>query len=479
MIVGELRHGQLAIIDRLKETVRLSEGLKDKGNLTEASRSRALDCLSRFGERLRDMHAGSVRTAGTSALRRAADSGDFRADAEEALGHPIEVISGIEEARLIYNGVYHSMPRTDGFRLVLDIGGGSTELILGQGDKPQALESLHMGCVGKTERFFGDGRLSKRNFDEARMSARLKLRPVKAFFRDATDIEAVGCSGTILATENVAREVGAIESNDLTPYAVEELIERLIAFRHIETLKMRGLSERRAQVWPGGLAILVELMEVLRIDRLMVSDGALREGLLYDHIGRMHHEDARDRTIKAMATRYNVDRAQSARVGRTASQLLEQVAASWNLDLPLARQALDWGARIHEIGLDIAHIGFQRHGAYIAANADMPGFPRSEQKLVAFLIATQRSDISRSSLGTVTSKWRKMALRLSILLRLAVLLNRSRSKVELPEIRAVARKRQIELTFPPDWLTDNPLTIADLEREQEYLCAVGYELDFS
>ena len=177
MIVGEFRHGQLAIIDRLKETVRLSEGLVDKGNLSEAARHRALDCLSRFGERLRDMNAANVRTAGTSALRRAADSGDFRKEAEAALGHPIEVISGIEEARLIYNGVYHSMPRTDGFRLVLDIGGGSTELILGQQDSPQALESLHMGCVVKTEEFFGDGRLNKRNFDEARMSARLKLRP--------------------------------------------------------------------------------------------------------------------------------------------------------------------------------------------------------------------------------------------------------------------------------------------------------------
>ena len=208
MIVGEFRHGQLAIIDRLKETVRLSEGLKDKGKLTEPARRRALDCLSRFGERLRDMRASNVRTAGTSALRRAADSGDFRREAEQALGHPIEVISGIEEARLIYNGVFHSMPKTDGLRLVLDIGGGSTELILGQGDKPQALESLHMGCVVMTETFFAGGKLSKRNFDEARIAARLKLRPVKAFFRDATEIEAVGCSGTILSTENVARQVG-------------------------------------------------------------------------------------------------------------------------------------------------------------------------------------------------------------------------------------------------------------------------------
>ena len=479
MIVGEFRHGQLAIIDRLKETVRLSEGLKSRGNLTEAARRRALDCLSRFGERLRDMHAGSVRAAGTSALRRAADSGAFRREAEEALGHPIEVISGIEEARLIYNGVFHSMPRTDGFRLVLDIGGGSTELILGQSDRPQALESLNMGCVVMTESFFADGRLSKRNFEEARLAARLKLRPIKAFFRDATDIEAVGCSGTILSTENVAREVGVIESNDLTPFAVEELIERVIGLDHIDALRMRGLSERRAQVWPGGLAILVALMEVLRIDRLKVSDGALREGLLYDQFGRLHHEDARDRTIKAMATRYSVDQAQAERVGKTAAMLLDQVARPWKLESALAAQMLEWSASIHEIGLDIAHISFQRHGAYIAANADMPGFPRSEQKLVAFLIANQRTDISRSSLGGVTTKWQKPAVRLAILLRLSVLLNRSRSKVDLPRIDAIADKGSIELRFPDGWLAANPLTIADLEREQVYLGKVGYELSFS
>jgi exopolyphosphatase/guanosine-5'-triphosphate,3'-diphosphate pyrophosphatase len=478
MIVAEFRHGQLAIIDRLKETVRLSEGLKHKGKLTDAARMRALDCLSRFGERLRDMHASNVRTAGTSALRRAADSGDFRKDAERALGHPIEVISGIEEARLIYKGVFHSMPKTDGFRLVLDIGGGSTELILGRSDKPHALESLHMGCVNMTEEYFKDGRITLRNFNEARMAARLKLRPVKAFFRDASDIEAVGCSGTILSTENVARQVGAIESNDLTPDAVEELIERVMRFDTIDALSMRGLSARRAQVWPGGLAILVELMEVLRIDRLRVSDGALREGLLYDHIGRLHQEDARERSVKAMARRYNIDRAQATRVAKTAKQILEQVSASWKLDSPLAGLMLRWAATLHEIGLDIAHIDFQKHGAYIAANADLPGFPRSEQQLLAFLIATQRSDLSRSSLAVVPTKWRKSAMRLSIILRLSVLLNRSRSDSDLPEIVAAAKKDLIELDFPDAWLAANPLTVMDLQREQKYLAAIGQALDF-
>jgi exopolyphosphatase/guanosine-5'-triphosphate,3'-diphosphate pyrophosphatase len=208
MIVGELRHGQLAIIDRIRETVRLSEGLNEQGSLTSAARQRALECLSRFGQRLQDMHASSVRTAGTSALRRASDSPAFLRDAERALGHPIEVISGIEEARLIFKGVTESLPPNSGLRLVLDIGGGSTELILGQGQQPTALESLHIGCVQLTEKFFNGGRIGRKSIDDARLAARLALRPVKAFFRDSTDLEAIGTSGTIISTEAVAHETG-------------------------------------------------------------------------------------------------------------------------------------------------------------------------------------------------------------------------------------------------------------------------------
>jgi len=479
MIVGELRHGQLTIIDRLRETVRLSEGLKDKGRLADVARQRALDCLSRFGERLRDMHASSVRTAGTSALRRATDSGEFRQQAERALGHPIEVISGIEEARLIYAGVAQSLPPTEGFRLVLDIGGGSTELILGQGDKPKALESLHMGCVGMTERHFRNGIINRENFDSARLAARLKLRPVKAFFREAAGIEAVGTSGTIISTESVAREIGLIESNDLTPGCVEKLINRIVEFDDVADLSLPGLSERRSQVWPGGLAILIELIEVLRIDQLKVSDGALREGLLYDLLGRLKHEDARERSVYAMANRYNVDQRQADRVAQTAGRLLRQVHSAWSLESGLAASIVDWAARLHEIGLDISHNGFQRHGAYIAENADLPGFPRSEQKMLAWLIASQRSGFDMSQLHVLPSSWQDRALKLSILLRLAVLLNRSRGSLDLSGIDASADNNLLQLTFPAGWLDANPLTVADLNREQQFVGAVDHELAFN
>jgi exopolyphosphatase / guanosine-5'-triphosphate,3'-diphosphate pyrophosphatase len=479
MIVGELRHGQLVIIDRIRETVRLAEGLSDSGDISPEARARALDCLSRFGERLRDMHADNVRAAGTSTIRRAREDTGFTAEAEAALGHPIEIISGLEEARLIYLGVTHSTPPHDGLRLVLDIGGGSTELILGHGATPRSLESVHLGCVSMTERFFPGGEITPDAFNKARVAARLELRPVKAFFRGAGDVEAVGTSGTIRATEVVATELGIIDSHVLTPYAVEQLIGRVLEFRSTTELALPGLEERRAQVWPGGLAILVELLGVLRVGALKVSDGALREGLLYELLGRLQHKDARERSVRAMAARYHVDKAQAKRVAATAAMLLRQCAKQWELPMPQSGNMLEWSARLHEIGLDISHDGFQRHGAYIAEHADLPGFPRAEQRFLAFLIGSQRHQINMRYQRRLPRAWRNSALRLAMLLRLAVLLNRSRSQLELPTIALTTGRRSLQLQFDPDWLQANPLTVADLKREIGYLEAVGYTLTFS
>jgi len=478
MIVSELRHGQLIIIDRIRETVRLAEGLSASGDLSEDARARAIDCLSRFGERLRDMHAASVRAAGTSTIRRAREDTGFMAEAESALGHPIEIISGIEEARLIYRGVTHSLPPRDGLRLVMDIGGGSTELILGRGVEPRALESVHLGCVSMTERFFPGGRITREAFDNARVAARLELRPIKAFFRSAEDVESIGTSGTIRSTMQVASELDIIDSHTLTPDAVEQLIDRVLEFENIEQLSVSGLSERRAQVWPGGLAILAELLGVLRVKGLQVSDGAVREGLLYDLLGRLQHEDARERSVHAMATRYNVDEKQARRVARTAEILLKQCGEEWQLQLPFFSSILEWSARLHEIGLDISHDGFQRHGAYIAANADLPGFPRAEQRFLAFLIGSQRNEVDTDLQEDLPRAWRATALRLALLLRLAALLNRSRSQADIPAIELAVGDKSLELRFDPAWLQANPLTIADLEREAGYARVVGYELRF-
>ncbi len=478
MIVGELRHGQLVIIDRIRETVRLAEGFSKAGDLAEDARKRAITCLSKFGERLQTMRAASVRAAGTSTIRRAHEDSTFMTEAEAALGHPIDIISGIEEARLIYNGVTHSLPPNDGLRLVTDIGGGSTELILGQGTKPRALESLHLGCVSMTERCFPDGRITRTAFEKARVAARLELRPVKAFFRNTEDIEAIGTSGTIVSTERVARSIGLQESGDVTLVTIEALIERVLGFASIDELRLPGLSERRAQVWPGGLAILAELIGVLRIRALQVSDGALREGLLYDLLGRMQHEDARERTVRAMSARYQVDELQASRVAATAAALLAQSADTWALNSQLAANMLDWAARLHEIGLDISHDGFQRHGAYVAEYADMPGFPRAEQRFLAFLIGSQRREIDSAFNNALPGKWRAAALRLVLLLRLAVLLNRSRRDAEIPHIGLAVTDSTMQLEFDAEWLAANPLTLADLDRERSYLSSVGYKLEY-
>jgi exopolyphosphatase/guanosine-5'-triphosphate,3'-diphosphate pyrophosphatase len=475
MIVGELRHGQLAILDRIRETVRLAEGLSESGDISPDARQRAIDCLSRFGERLRDMKAGSVRAAGTSTIRRAREDSTFMAEAETVLGHPIEIISGIEEARLIYNGVAHSLPPTDGLRLVMDIGGGSTELILGQATHPKALESLHMGCVSMTERFFPNGEITRAGFNKARMATQLELRPVKAFFRNASGVEAIGTSGTIRSTEAVARQLGIAESG-LTLDVVEQLIEKVLEFDSVSELSLHGLSDRRAQVWPGGLSILAELIKVLNIDDLQVSDGALREGLLYDLLGRLQHEDARERTVRAMESRYQVDEQQAARVARTAAELYLQCKKQWGFSTKIAGKVLDWAARLHEIGLDISHDGYQRHGAYIAEHADMPGFPRAEQRLLAGLIGGQRHSIHTSSFQSLPKGWRVAGLRLLIILRLAVLLNRSRNESAQVPATIEVTEDSLTITFDVAWLAENPLTIADLEREKGYLQQIGYVL---
>ena len=281
MIVGELRLGQLTIIDRVRETVRLAEGLSPEGDLSDDARFRALECLSRFGERLRDLKVGRVRTAGTSTFRRAHDHASFLTDANACLGHPIEVISGVEEARLIYSGVSHSLPPTDGERLVVDIGGGSTELILGQADRPEVMESLRLGCVVMTEQYFPNGEITAAGFDDARAAARQVFGRVIPLFEVSAETKLVGASGTIRATERVATALDLMHAG-VTHSTIEALIRRVLEFKNTDDLSLPGLSERRAQVWPGGLCILAETMHLLRIDEMQVSNGALREGLLYD-----------------------------------------------------------------------------------------------------------------------------------------------------------------------------------------------------
>ncbi len=476
MVVARDRHGQLEIIDRLREMVRLASGLTEAGFLDGGSQDRALACLRRFGQRLRDMQAHQVRVVGTNTLRKAHNAEAFLDAAESALGHPVEVISGIEEARLIYQGVSHHVESAAGQDLVVDIGGGSTELIIGQGYEPLKLESLWLGCVGLSREHFDGGRLSAKRFAKARLAASLELRPIVASFRRAGWARAIGSSGTIRAAGRVIQQLG-LGSGTVTVPALEAVIEAIAAAKNIDALSLSGLSADRAPVFPGGIAILTEVMQQFGIEELMVSDGALREGLLYDMLGRMHHHDARERTIRAIQTKFHTDEEQAQRVDTTAGSLLAAVSGSWSLEDDRHRQVLHWAARLHEVGLDIAHSKYHQHGAYLLANADMPGFTWFDQRLLAALVGNHRRKIEMADFDNLPDDWREAAFRLTVLLRLAALLNRARSSESLPVFRLEGRTRGLQIAIDKGWFAANPLTRADLQQEQVFLGAAGFELD--
>jgi exopolyphosphatase/guanosine-5'-triphosphate,3'-diphosphate pyrophosphatase len=468
MVVARYSHGQLVIIDRLREMVRLAAGIGEDGRLDKEVAARALACLQRFGERLRDMHAGNVRVVGTNALRISRRKQAFLERAREALGFPIEIVSGMEEARLIYSGVAHNLPNEPGRRLVLDIGGGSTELIIGERFEPLELESLQIGCVSFSQRFFGDGRLSVKRIERARLAARLELEPIQAAFQRRGWERAVGSSGTVRAIADSIREIDPAAAS-VTPPGVELLLQRLGEAGHMRELDLRAVTEERLPVFPGGVVILAEIIDALGIEQLRFAEGALRDGLLYDMVGRMTRSDARERTVSSMQRRYHVDEEQAERVEATALQFLSQVRSAWGLEDELAELGMKWAARLHEIGLDVAHNGYHRHGAYLLENADMPGFSREEQLLLARLVGAHRRKLPLERLDDLIPPWDRLAMFLILLLRLAVLLHRGRSDEALPNIELTARGRTLELRFPPRWLNEHPLTVADLQLEIDYL----------
>ena len=475
MVVARHSHGQLVILDRLREMVRLAAGLGVNGRLDDAAADRALRCLERFGQRLRAMRADSVRVVGTNALRLAKRKRWFLERARAALGHPIEIISGLEEARLIYSGVVHTSPMSPDKRLVIDIGGGSTEVVVGEGFTPLLLESLSVGCVGLTTMSFDDGKISEKRFERARTAVRLELEPVHEAYRKMGWLQAFGSSGTVRVIGDVLRRLNP-ESPHITLNNLRSLAERVIAAGHVDELDLEDVDAERAPVFPAGLAILLEVVENFGIDRVRPAEGAMREGLLYDMMGRFTNEDARVRTVRAMEKRYHVDEAQADRVEATAVALLEQVESEWGLEDPLAESVLRWAARLHETGLDIAHSKYQRHSAYLLQHADMPGFPREEQSLVSALVGGHRRQLSFESLEDLLPPWDRLTEFLIVLLRLAVLLHRGRSPRPLPHAAIKVKGRNVSLELPQGWMKEHPLTLEDLEQERGYLKDAGFRL---
>lgn len=476
MIVAREVDGELQIQDRLRETVRLAAGMNSNGRLDKAAKQRALDCLGRFGQRLAGFSPGTVRAVGTNTLRKA-KSPTFLGKAEAALGHPIEVISGLEEARMIYLGVSHGLPYSDETRLIVDIGGGSTELILGRRFEPLELESLYMGCVSFSQRFFPRGRISARGMREAVIAARQELQAIEGHYRGIGWSEAVGASGTVKSVGEVVRAMGWCDEG-ITLEAIQRLSQELVAAGSVDKLKLNGLSEDRLPVVAGGVAVLLAIFEALSIERMQVSDWALREGILYDLLGRRRHEDVRERTIVALSDRYRIDVAQAGRVEATAKRILSKVAADWSLQGEETEHLLLWASRLHEIGLAIAHSGYHKHGAYLVANSDMPGFSSNEQQMLAILIRAHRRKLVEPMFGELPVAQRQSLRRLVILLRIAVLLCRSHSENGPPTMQFSARSKTLQLHFPPGWLAEHPLTEADFLGEARYLKAIGYTLKF-
>lgn len=479
LIVATESNGRLQVVDKIKEMVRLSEGLVNTKRIDEKVANRALECLERYSQRLRSIPPENVRVVGTNALRQAKNAKAFLRKAEAALGHEIEIISGREEARLIYLGVAHDVEIQHDQRLVVDIGGGSTEIILGRKTQPQLIESLHIGCVSLSLRAFADGKLSRSNFKKAREYAAQEIEPVAEQYRTEKWGLALGASGTISTAQAVARAMAEAKGETyegLTKKTLARIVDAMVEMDKVDKLQLPGLSSERAAVFPGGVAILQALLHGLGIDLLQVAQGALREGLLYDLIGRVHQQDTRESTAEDLMRRYHVDVKHARRVRDTALSLLAQVAKPWDLTSANARLSLGWGAMLHEIGMDISHSQYHKHGGYLLEHMDMPGFSTAEQQNLAVLVRSHRRKLPKEEFSSQSDETQRQ-LYLSLLLRLSVLMHRSRSAVAQPHLEATPGNNKLTLTLPKAWLTSHPLTQLDLDQEADFLAAVGIKLN--
>jgi len=478
LLVGRVVEGQIYPLDSLREVVRLGGGLTADKRIDRATQARALEALGRFGERLRGLPRHAVRAVGTNALRVAKNAAQFLREARAALGRPIEVIAGREEARLIYVGVAHSMPPAPHRRLVVDVGGGSTELIIGTGLAPELTESLYMGCVSYSLRFFPEGRIDKPRMKKAELAARQELAGMVRAYRALGWQEAVASSGTARAIEAILRESGYAEEG-ITREGLERLRAQLIKHEKADPDRVAGLRANRAPVLPGGVAILNAVLRELEIDSVLVSEGALRHGVLYDLLGRVEHRDMRQATVAEFERRHHVDAAQAERVRALALKIYDALAEKARDAEPREddpdRILLGWAARLAEVGLSVAHAQYHKHSAYILSNADMPGFSRMEQQRLARIVLAQRGKLGKiQDAGLEGADWA-----LVFALRVAALVLRSRADARFPLLRVSGDEAGYALALPQAWLEENPLTAAALETETEHWKAIGTRLAVS
>ena len=466
--VGHIVNGQVYAFDGLKEPVQLAAGLTADKWLDEEACQRGLAALRLFHERLAGFSPDAVRAVATNTLRVAKNAASFLRRAEEALGFPIEVIGGREEARLIYVGVVHTLPDPHRQQLIVDIGGGSTEFIIGKSFEPVLLDSLYMGCVGYSLRYFPGGKVDKRSFREAELSARRELQSIAHEYRETGWETAVGSSGSAKALTEILVENGFSEGG-ITRDGLEKLRTVFLRAGAVDAVDLHALRGDRMSVILGGLAIMTAVFHEFGLRHMTFSEGALRLGVLYDLLGRTHRKDLRDTTVNAFMDRYQVNVRQAVQVADTACFLLAQLDPAAADPINVDRRFLRWVALLHEIGISVAHAGYHKHSAYILAHADMPGFSRMDQARLSRLALAHRGKLERlSEIDPSSRDWLLIAC-----LRLAVVIHRARDNRGVPDITLTRMKRGFVVETSPGWLQELPLTAAGFEEERLQWRSVG------
>ena len=476
---------QLRPVDTLRDSIKLSAGLDRHKNLYTQAFARGLSSIRRFGERLRNFSPMQVRAVATNTLRVAKNASAFIAQAEIELGFPIEVIAGREEARLVYVGASHGAPANQGNRLVIDIGGGSTEFIIGKGYEANLMESLYIGCVSHSQKFFANGAVDSYSFKQAELAARQEIQILAKEFRKKGWDQAIGSSGTAKALAELIALNGLdgqlkkdtlwIESTGIiTREGLENLKEVLIDAESMQSLELIALKSDRRLVLPGGLAIMIAAFDELRIESMEIVEAALRMGVLYDFLGRSQHHDMRFVTVEQFMKRYSVDLEQSKRVEHLATIFLEQFPEPKDEDRTNNMALLGWAARLHEIGLSISHNGYHKHSAYISAHADMPGFSKNDQNRLSALLLGHTGKLGKLSVNSNFIDWRML-----FSLRLALVLSRKRVEEDIPTILVQQTPKGFKVSLSKEWLENHTLTEYSLRKEAEDWSKVGkeYEID--
>lgn len=466
-IVREIA-GSIHTLAKIKRKVRLAAGLDSQNVLSEEAMQRGWDCLALFAERLQDLPAQRIRIVGTAALRTAVNASAFIEKAERILGHPIDIIPGEEEARIIYQGVAHTSGGL-GRRLVVDIGGASTEVIIGEGATPKALTSLKLGCVTWLESHFKDRFLNEANFHSAIEAAKQAIAPIVEPYKHLGWQHCVGASGTVQALQEIMVAQGMDEI--ITLPKLKRLQRQAMHYERLEDLDIEGLTLERALVFPSGLSILIALFESLSIESMTLAGGALREGLVYEMMSDMHRQDVRARTLWSLQRRFQIDEEHAEQVAKTAQNLLTQ--SRWSVE-PQAIYLLNAAASLHELGTSIEFKRSGEHGAYLLSHLDLPGFTRAQKHLLAEWTRRHRDGIS--SLPEQHALSPQNATRLLRLLRLAVILCHRRNESQLPPYQLVAQGDQLKLQLPQVWLDQNPLSRCELEQEAHRQSDMGWTL---